>query len=143
MEPTLSGEKNVAIFGDLSVDPIALFCETGKFEAPVPEQLRNEYLRQMMHAAASKARPKGESWDNPPRIIQLRRRPAVFSATRFSGGGRMQTWLMLENSRWIRLDAVLRPDTPASWAALPSVIADGIVFSPEAPRNSSPEKSAP
>jgi rhomboid protease GluP len=143
LETKLSSEKNVAIFGDLSSDPIALSCEEGRIEAPVPEQLRQEYLSQMVREAASKPQLKGESWDKPPGIIQLRLRPAVFSATRFLGGGRIQTWLMMEDSRLIRLDVVLRPDTPASWDSLPPAIADGLVIRPEAPRSSSPKRNAP
>jgi rhomboid protease GluP len=143
LETKLSREKNVAIFGDLSSDPIALSCEEGRLDAPVPEQLRQEFLSQMVRNAASKPRLKGESWEKQPHIIQLRLRPAVFSATRFFGGGRMQTWLMVEGPWLIRLDVVLRPDTPANWEALSSVIADGIVFRPDASRSSSPKKGTP
>jgi rhomboid protease GluP len=139
----LSSEQNVAIFGDLSSDPIALSCEASRTEAPVSEQFRQELLSQMVRNAASKPRLKGESWDKPPSIIQLRLRPAVFSSTRFYGGRRIQTWLMVEGSWLIRLDVVLRPDTPASWESLLPAIANGLVFRPEAPRSSSPERSAP
>jgi rhomboid protease GluP len=138
-----SGEKNVAIFGDLSSDPIAISYEESRIEAPVPEQLRQEYLSQMAREAASKPRLKGESWDKPPDIIQLRLRPAVFSATRFLGGARIQTWFMVEGSRLIRLDVVLRPDTPASWDSIPSAIANGLVFRSETPQSSSPKRNGP
>jgi rhomboid protease GluP len=136
-------EKNVAIFGDLRSDPIALSCEEARLDAPVSEQLRQEYLSQIMRKTASKPLLKGESWDKPPSIIQLRLRPAVFSAVRFAGEGSVQTWLMVEDSRLIRLDIILRPDTPASWDSLLPAIANGLVFRPEAPQSSSPERSAP
>jgi len=46
-------------------------------------------------------------------------------------GGCQQTWVMVEGSWWLRLDVVLRPDAPASWAKLPAAIAEGVTIRAE------------
>jgi len=38
---------------------------------------------------------------------------------------------MVEGSWWLRLDIVLRPDAPASWAKLPAAIAEGVTIRAE------------
>jgi membrane associated rhomboid family serine protease len=128
LEPQASTEENVKIFGDLSVDPLALFCAVGRLEAPVVEQQRPEYLSRMARDVAGRPLDRGWAWEQRPRVVQLRVRPAVFSASRLPQGGRMQMWLMVEGSSWLRLDVVLRPDASSSWTKLPAAIAEGITF---------------
>ena len=128
-----SAGKDGTVFGDLGSDPLALFCAVVRLEEPVVEPHRPEYLSQLARDMAAQPLDKGQSRDQPPRVVQLRLRPAVYSASRFGEGGRTQTWLMVEGSWWLRLDVVLRPDAPASWTKLPAVIAEGIAIHAERP----------
>jgi hypothetical protein len=129
----VSGENGVA-FGDLGKDPLAVICTAGRLDAPVLGEHRREYLSQAARDVAAHPH-EGWSWERSPRVVQLRLRPAVFSTSRFPGGGRVQTWLMVEGSWWLRLDVLLRADAAARWAALPSAIADGIAIDPERTRD--------
>jgi hypothetical protein len=129
----VSGENGGA-FGDLGRDPLAVICTAGRLDAPVVGEQRRQYLSQAARDVAAHPLDQGWSWERSPRVVQLRLRPAVFSTSRFSGGGRVQTWLMVEGSWWLRLDVLLRADAAARWAALPSAIADGIAIGPGSAR---------
>ena len=133
LQPAPSGEKNASVFGDLSSDPLALFCAVGRLEASVSEQRRPEELSQVARDMAAQPLSKGEVRDSSPHVVQLRLRPAVYSASRFGEGGRQQTWVMVEGSWWLRLDVVLRPDAPTRWAKLPAAIAEGVTIRTEGP----------
>ncbi len=134
LEPRPSREENGTVFGDLSLDPLAVSLAVGRLEAPVVGPQRPAYLSQLARdLAAVRPLDRGWSWDQPPRVVQLRVRPAVFSATRFPAGGRAQRWLIVEGSWWLKLDVLLRPDAPASWANLPLAIANGVSIHAETP----------
>ena len=130
LQPTPSGEENAQVFGNLGSDPLAVYCSVGRLDAPVVGQSRPDALSQMARAEAARPLEKNQSWDQVPHIVQLHQRPAVFSETHFREAARIQTWLMVEGSWWLRLDVVVRPDAPASWAKLPTAIAEGITILP-------------
>ena len=73
---------------------------------------------------------QGESRDQPPRVVQLRSRPAAFFSAHSQDGLRLQTWVVVEGWWFVRLDVGMRPDAPASWAPMPTAIADGITIHP-------------
>jgi membrane associated rhomboid family serine protease len=130
LQPQPSSDKDGRVFGNLGSDPLAAYCAVGKLDVAVAEQSRREYLSQMARDAAARPLEKGQVRDQSPLVVQLRLRPAVFFASHFPKGGRIQTWLMVEGSWWVRLDVVVRPDAPASWAKLPTAIAEGITILP-------------
>jgi rhomboid protease GluP len=130
LQPMPAGDKNGTVFGEMSSDPLAVFFAAGRLEVPVGEQRRLDELSQAARGEAARALNQGESWDQLPHVVQLRVRPAVFSASRFRTGVRMQTWLMVEGSWWLRLDVRLSPDAPASWSDVPAAIANGITIQP-------------
>jgi len=123
-----SSIKNARVFGDLGYDPLALYFVVNRLEASIAERSRPEVLSEMARQQATQPLEKNQSWVQQPRVVQLRLRPAVFSASSFRDAGRMQTWLIVEGSWLLRFDAVLRPDAPASWTKLPAAIAEGITI---------------
>ncbi len=125
LPPWPSDEQSAMVFGRDGSAPLAVYCKAGRLSKCQPGS-----LSQMAHDEAARSLEEGESWDQKPRVVRLRFRPAVFSSTRLQWGGRVQSWLIVDGSWWVRLDVVLRPDTPASWAILPSAIADGIAIFP-------------
>jgi membrane associated rhomboid family serine protease len=130
LQPAPKAEGGFWVFGDLSVDPLAVYCATGKLEGTLVGQDLSDALTQMAHEEAARRLEKNQSWDQEPRLVQLHQRRAVFSATHFRDAGRIQTWLMAEGSWWIRLDVMQRPDAPKSWATLPAAISEGISIVP-------------
>jgi hypothetical protein len=130
LERTTSGEMKGAVFGNLSRDPLVLFCSAGRLDTPLVEQQRTAHLSQAARDVAARPLETGWSWEQRPRVVQLRGRPAVFAASRSAGGPHVQTWVLMEGSWWLRLDILLRPDASASWARLPATIAEGATIRP-------------
>ncbi len=128
-----SSMKNSRLFGDLGYDPLALSYVVNRLDGPIAERSRPDVLSEMARQQAAQPLEKNESWDERPRVVQLRLRPAVFSASSVRDAGRTQTWLMVEGSWLLRLDVVMRPDAPASWINLPAAIAEGITIRPSGP----------
>lgn len=123
-----SGMKNARMFGNLGYDPLALYYAVDRLEASVAERSRPEVLSDMARQQAAQPLEKGQSWVEKPRVVQLRQGPAVFSASSFRDAGRTQTWLIVEGSWLLRLDAVLHPDAPVVWTKLPAAIAEGVTI---------------
>jgi len=129
-----TSEAQTVGFGDLRSDPLFVACRAGLLGEPIDERHRPEYLVELARTMKTWPLAKGESRDQGPHVVQLRLRPAAFYSTHGQDGLRLQTWVMVQGSWFVRLDVGLRPDAPASWAALPGAIANEIViYSSRAP----------
>jgi hypothetical protein len=126
-------EKGVTFFSDSSADPLLVVCSFGELESPVSEQQRPEYLAQLARKRAAEPLEEGESRVLSPQVVHLTDRPAVSGAIRFRSGGVLRMWWILEGRWWLRLEVLVRQGAPASWAELPSAIANGIVIPPQSP----------
>jgi rhomboid protease GluP len=131
LSPRTYDKENVA-FGNPVRDPLVLYCKPDRLDAPCPDPERRACLSKTARDFAAKPLDEGWPEDQPPRVVRLRTRPAVFYALRSPNGRRQMTWLMLEGTWWLRLDVVLEPDATASWAGLASTIAEGVTVPPAA-----------
>jgi membrane associated rhomboid family serine protease len=128
LEPDAAGEGKGVSFGDLSRDPLVVFCAAGRLDTPLPEPQWPAFLAQAAQEIAAPPLERGSSWEQRPHVVRLRDRQAVFATSRIAGGPRVQTWIMTDGSWWLRLDVLLRPDASRGWTRLPSAIADGVAF---------------
>jgi membrane associated rhomboid family serine protease len=133
LQPRPGDAKNDVVFGDYSRDPLVVYCQPEELEAPCADPKRRACLANTARDVAAKPLDKGWSEEQSPRVVQLHARPAVFWAIRAPSGAKQMTWVMLEGPWRLRLDFLLYPDAAASWAGLPSAIAEGVTMPPAAP----------
>jgi membrane associated rhomboid family serine protease len=127
--PESGGGKEDVVFGE-PASPLVVYCAPGRLDAAWCDPERSAYLSKTARDIAAQPLDKGWSNEQSPRVIQLRGRPAVFWIIRSPAGHRQMTWMFLEGSWSLRLDVMLRPGAPASWASLPSRIAEGVTIPP-------------
>lgn len=126
--PWPTNKPQTAGFGNLGSDPLFVACRAGLLTEPVDEQRRAAHMVDLAGEVATWPLAKGESRDRAPQVVQLRSQPAVFYSSRGQDGERRLTWVMLQGSWFVRLDVGLRADAPASWAELPTAIANGVTI---------------
>jgi membrane associated rhomboid family serine protease len=123
------GGKDDVVFGEPS-SPLVVYCTPQRLDAAWRDSERRAYLSKTAREIAAQKLDKGWSDEQSPRVIELRGQPAVSWIVRSPTGQKQMTWVFLEGSWSLRLDVMLRPGAPASWASLPSRIAAGVTMPP-------------
>ncbi len=124
-----SAHKDDVVFEERS-SPLVVYCAPKRLDAPWGDPERRAYLADTAREIAAQPLDKGWSEEQPPRVAQLRGRPAVCWIVRSPDGRRHMTWLFLEGSWSLRLDVMLHPGAPAGWTSLPAAIAEGVRMPP-------------
>ncbi len=121
--------KEDVVFGEAS-SPLVVYCTPERRDAAWSDPERSAYLSKTARGIAAQPLDKGWSAEQSPQVVQLRGRPAVFWTIRSPTGQKQMTWMFLDGSWSLRLDVMLHPGAPASWASLPSRIAEGVTMPP-------------